>query len=171
MRPSLLEHVATFFTLPRMSAEDAQSFRRQQVDVSVARLRSGLPFGALGCVAMTVVSGSMIGPVAWVSGSLVTALVLLGIPLLGRLSIRARPQLVVFPLGMALACAVGVISSGTGGFQSPALGALVLVWLFAGMIAPLTPADSAVQAPSTSSSARASSLRARRNRVPLPSSS
>jgi tRNA A-37 threonylcarbamoyl transferase component Bud32 len=148
MRPPLLEHVATFFTLPPMSAEDLHAFRRQQVEVSVARLRSGLPFGALGCVAMTVVSGMMIGPVAWVSGSIVTALVFLGIPLLGRPSIRARPQLAVFPLGLALAFAVGVISSGTAGFQSPALGALVLVWLFAGMIAPLTPADAAVQAPS-----------------------
>jgi len=146
MSSPILERLATVSSLPEMSAANLRLFRQRQVEEAVATLRPAMPFGALACVAVTVACGATAGPGAWLAGGIVTVLILASIPLLGVPWVAARPQWIIGLVGVALAGLVGVLCSGAGGFLSPVITALFLLWLFAAIVAPLTPAQAVAHA-------------------------
>jgi tRNA A-37 threonylcarbamoyl transferase component Bud32 len=125
-----------------MTAEEQALFRRVQDDRGIERLCRALPFGALAMAVFTAMIGVPEGPKFWIPGVVVTVITCATIWLARAPWFRVHHNLLVAVTGLGAASGVGLFASATGGFHSPVMGALVLLWLFAAVAAPLTPSRS-----------------------------
>jgi serine/threonine-protein kinase len=130
-----------------MTAEEVALFRAMQDERAVERLRRALPFGAVASAAFTAVIGIPAGALYWISGTVVTLITAISIPLARMPWVRARPNGLVGVIGLNIALASGLLSAATGGFQSPVISTLVLLWLFGAVSAPLTPSRALAHGP------------------------
>ena len=129
---------------PSLGPEELALFRRQQNELMLDRYRRSVPYAAFATATLTAVA--YMGPgghdwAVWMTGLPVAVALLLSGPLSRIRWLAARPHVIVFPIGVFIAYAIGRYAQRTGGFESPAISALILLWLFASIIVPLSPIE------------------------------
>jgi tRNA A-37 threonylcarbamoyl transferase component Bud32 len=108
------------------------------------RYRRAIPFGAFACAAITIVSYFGPGggtPDVFICGFAAAVMMLVSHPLSRLRPFARRPNRLLFWASLGVAGTVGMLASHTGGFQSPGVAALLLIWLFGSIISPLTPLE------------------------------
>jgi Protein kinase domain len=125
---------------PAMSAEERASYLVTQRELVIERFRRAIPVGLAVSVAVTIVGGTW-APAGtrwrvWLAGSTVTLLVAAILPVLRVPFARAHYHSITMTVGCVGAVACGVLAAESGGFSSPAIGTMLVIWAFGTMLAP-----------------------------------
>jgi hypothetical protein len=124
-----------------MTAEERTRYARAQESIVRERLRRAAPFGAAANLTVSGVGALRFAPewraAAWVSAG-VAAMALLVVH--GFLMPRTRPMRITITavLGLAVANSIYIMAIPTGGLGSPAFPAIMLIWLYGSVVAPLS---------------------------------
>jgi hypothetical protein len=123
-----------------MTAEERRRFAQTQESIIRDRLRHAAPFGAAATLTLSGVGGMHFTP-AWrlatwaVAG--VAAIALLAVHGLRTPPARSTRIAATAALGLAVAASIYVLAIPTGGIGSLAFPAIMLIWLYASVVAPL----------------------------------
>jgi serine/threonine-protein kinase len=124
-----------------MTPDERRAYTRVQEDVIVDRFRRAAPFGAA-ATAVVNCTGSLSFEPQWrmaacVSGVLAAASLLV---VHGFLMPKTRAMRIAATaaLGLAVATAIDLLAIPAGGIGSPAFPAILLVWLYGSVVAPLS---------------------------------
>ncbi|MGH7298133.1 MAG: serine/threonine-protein kinase, partial [Polyangiaceae bacterium] len=124
-----------------MTADERRLYTQAQETVVVERFRRAAPFGAGATLLMTGIGSLQFGPAwrnaTWLAGGAAAA----GLVVVhGFLMPRTRPIRIAVTagLGLGVATAIDIIALPTGGVGSPAFPAIMLIWLYGSVVAPLS---------------------------------
>jgi serine/threonine-protein kinase len=133
-----------------MSPEERAVYCRERNAVALDRYRKGAPFGALACfVLATLGSAGLDERAAWITrigGVTAAVLAVVAIPLTRARWVAPRPNTLFFAASLPVAAAAGLVAAYTGGFESSAIAAVTLLWVFGSVVTPIGPVSALVDA-------------------------